>query len=448
MYSPRKTKLNLATVLFSSAALISQADFIDDTTFRGKLRSTYYDVENIYKKDTNQKNHTTGAWTGSVMLDIKSGFAWDSIGLGASLYGVTKLDMKEGNQVDAATNPNTDGGSYQLLNRYNEGFSKLGQAYLHIKQGDDELGGQFKAGRQSIYNALISSSGSRSVPSTWQGYNLNSQFHDFRLGLAYVDQMSLRNEAGFHKLENFKGEHIEYIAGAELGYTVGGLELLYRNAFAKDFLQAHNAKIGYTFTLSESSSLTIDSRYFETKKDGKLWHGDAWGKPTFDDKAKNYSLNAELIVNAWTFVSSVSKTEAKSKDATLNGKVGQYYYDFGKNTHGIWDVPTSGFAEDFLYDGETAWKVGGEYDFSSLGAKGLKTGYFFHYGSGMEINKKSVSEHEHDILVTYAFPQEKLKGLSFKMKYGMYRNDKALRESINKEENDLRIWVDYKFIIF
>ena len=129
-----------------------------------------------------------------------------------------------------------------------------------------------------------------------------------------------------------------------------------------------------------------------------------------------------------------------------------YYYDLGRNTHGIWGVPTSGFAEDMLYDGETAWKLGVSYDFTFLGAKGLKLGYAYHCGSGMKVtdsrgNKKDVSEYEHDVFIQYAFPQEMLKGLEFKLNYGMYRNDKELREAISKEENDLRVWLDYNFIL-
>ena len=92
------------------------------------------------------------------------------------------------------------------------------------------------------------------------------------------------------------------------------------------------------------------------------------------------------------------------------------------------------------------------YDFSSLGAKGLKLGYRFHYGSGMEVvdrlgKKKSVSEHEHDMHINYAFPDEILKGLFFNLEYGMYRNDEELRQAISKEENDLRVWLDYNFVL-
>ena len=453
MHSFKKSALTCAVAALTLGSQFASADFskfYEDASVSGKLRTTYYDIEKSDRVDTTTKakkdNSTAGAWTGGIMVDAKSGYAWDVIGFDASFYGVTKLDMKEDNSS-----------SNQLLNDANEGFGKIGQAYIKVKLGNDDLNGNFKAGRQGIYNGLISSSGSRTVPSTWQGYNLTGNAYGVSYGLAYVDQMSLRNEAGFHKLENFDGKRIDYVAGAQLGYKVAGLDLLYRYAKSKDFLQAHNAKIGYTFDLAEDTSLTVDTRYFVTKENGNLWTGYTnWGgavtdgnykatDATFDDKAENLSLNAKLAMNDWTFVAAVSKTKAESKAG-----IGKYYYDFGKNTHGIWDVETSAFGEDFMYDGEVAYKIGGQYDFASLGAKGLTVGYFFHYGHGMKANNgDKVAENEHDLLVTYAFQQEQLKGLSFKMKYGLYNNDKALRDTIGYgQRNDLRVWLDYKFVAF
>ena len=36
----------------------------------------------------------------------------------------------------------------------------------------------------------------------------------------------------------------------------------------------------------------------------------------------------------------------------------------------------------------------------------------------------------------------------FLLKYGLYKNDPALRKAIGKEKRDLRIWLDYDFLIF
>ncbi|WP_330925704.1 OprD family outer membrane porin [Candidatus Sororendozoicomonas aggregata] len=425
--------------IIASTAQGDLSQLFEEGSLNGKLRSIYFDIDKKeYLNGSNTK--TTGAWTGSLWLDAKSGYAWDVIGFDASYYGVQKLSMANDNKRE-----NGGGGSKELLNDNNEGVAKLGQAYIKAKLGDDAVGGQFRAGRQLIYNALVSSSRSRSVPSTWFGYNLVGKVDAINYGLVYVDQMSLRNQAGFHKLVSFDDRPIDHIIGAQLGYNADGVKLQYRNAFSKDFLKAHNGTVGYTFDLAQDTRLTLDARYYVTKKDGHLWNGTAWGSPAFDDKAENTSLNARLALMEWTLVASVSKTKAKSSLG-----LGRYYYDFGKNTHGIWDVPTTAFAEDFFYDGEQAYTVGGQYDFTKTGLNGLTLGYFFTYGHGIQLsNGDKGREHEHDFLAIYAFNQAPLKGLSVKAQYGLYKNSDSVRQEIGYgKRNDLRMWLDYNFVAF
>lgn len=445
----RKTLTCAIAALTLGSQLVSadSSSFYEDASISGKLRTTYYDIEKSDRVNTAtgaaKNSSTSGAWTAGLWIDAKSGYAWNIIGFDASVYGSTKLYMDENNSHNN-----------QLLNDENEGISKVGQAYVKMKFGDKDFGAKFNAGRQIIYNGLISSSGSRSLPSSWQGYNLMGNAYGIQYGFAYVDKMSLRNYAGFDTLENFDGKQIDYVMGGQLRYKANGLELLYRNGFSKNFLQAHNVKVGNTFELNDDTNLTVDARYFITKEDGDLWTGYAnWSnansrnttEATFDDKAQQLSLNAKLAMNDWTFVAAVSHTKAESE-----GNLGKYYYDFGKNTHGIWDSETSAFGEDFMYDGETAFKVGGEYDFGNMGIKGLVMGYSFHYGSGMKANNdESVSEHEHDFSVVYSFQQDALKGLRYKLEYGIYNNDDALRNTIGHgKRNDLRTWLDYKFVAF
>ena len=67
-------------------------------------------------------------------------------------------------------------------------------------------------GRQTLRTGLISGSSSRSAPSIWNGYNLQgaieSAVGNLEIGLALVDQMSLRNETGFHDITNFSHQKI------------------------------------------------------------------------------------------------------------------------------------------------------------------------------------------------------------------------------------------------
>ena len=430
---------------------ITNTPFISNTTLDGKIRTVYYDVHN------SEKNSSAGAWTGGLWLNFRSGYLGDILGVGASFYGVTKLDMSKENKH-----------SYQLLNNNNEGFAKLGQIYGEIKLPSSFTGrsASFTVGRQTLRTGLISGSSSRSTPSTWSGYNLKgaieSSVGNLEIGLALVDQMSLRNEAGFHDITNFSHQRIEHIIGSEITYTLPlssnrKLRFKYRNAFARDFLQAHNGDILFTMPVGKKIEVSAGVSYYQSRKDGSLWEGKGFnGTPLFDDKASVINLHASLKSGSWYFRTGISKFDAPTSIKTTGSgysQPGVYYYDFGMNTHGTWDVGTTGFAEDMLYDGETVWMGGIAYDFSEIGLKGLEAGYAFHYGSGMHVispngQKINVAEHEHDILLVYAFPQKNIEGLKFKLKYGLYRNDAALRKAIGKEESDLRIWLDYDFLIF
>ncbi|USE34760.1 OprD family outer membrane porin [Endozoicomonas sp. SCSIO W0465] len=426
----------------------------------GKLRTVFYNVDNL------ETNKRTGAWTTALWLDGQITPLTDDLVLGAGFFSVARLELADSDGCSSRC-------SYQLLNDANEGFAKLGQAYVRLQvplsESDKDLV-SLTIGRQILKTGLISGSSSRSVPSSWQGYNLKMAAGNLQLGLALVNRMSLRNQAGFHRLTNFPEQNpeqnqvIDYIIGGEVFYRMpvladSELFLAYRNGFAKDYLQAHNLDVLLTTFLDSGRDLSLGVRYFHTEKDGDLWQGTGWGgSPLFDDYASVINVHGRLSMpSGWSFDAAISHYNARSSVLKygISGYAppGSYYYDLGANTHGFWNIHTNGIAEDMMYDGETVMKAGITYDFSSFGIKGLNAGYAFHYGSGMRVTTSEqrqvrVSEYEHDVFMVWYLPEPLPKGLTFKLKFGLYHNDPALRQAINKEENDLRIWLDYDFAAF
>ena len=296
----------------SAQAELTGYSFIDDISLTGKLRTVNYYVENTYQHDHSDQypKYAAGAWTAGLQVNMETGYLKDFLALGGSFYGVAKINMDDKKMKD----------SYQLLDKNNEGFTKAGQLYAELKYGDkkkDLIVGNFKIGRQLLYTGLISSSGSRSIPSTWQGYNLSTKIYGTDFKLAYVDKMSLRNESEFNSIESFiLGKKIDYIMGGEIGYTfdltkVQTLHLKYRNAFSKDFLQAHNGFARWTIPFSETTALNLEGQYYYTKKDGDLWNGTAWGKPAFKDDASAGSLSAKFDLDSWSFQLAVTHIKAE-----------------------------------------------------------------------------------------------------------------------------------------
>lgn len=435
-----------AVALFSLPVLASDSydSFIGDAKIDGKVQTVFFEDENT----TSDK--TKGAWTSAVWLNAETGYLADFVSVGGSAYRVAKLDIKGGN--DSSSN---------LLNADNEGFGKIGQIWVDFKlpESFDGLSADVKIGRQLVETGLITVSGSRSVPSAWQGVDASVAMDGFKGKIAWLNEVSGRTQSGFHPIVNEDGKKIDWIMGMQLGYTFElanqrSIELQYRNGLADNYLNAHNGNVWFKMPLYDGSNLTLGGRYFYTKQDGDLW-GESERKG-FENKAESGNLNATLNSGPWTLNAGFNYTKANTAaNSITNGHhtIGHYNYNFGNNTHGVWDVPTSANISDFNFNKEKAWLIGAEYDFSNIGLEGLSLGYNFVYGSGMKAkeqngNSQDVAEHEHDLTMKYNFSQWGMKDLQFKLQYGYYRNDEAFRKATGQNEaENLRAWLSYNFTI-
>ncbi|WBA81845.1 OprD family outer membrane porin [Endozoicomonas sp. GU-1] len=165
--------LSYAVALFSVPVIASDSydSFISDAKIDGKVQSLFFDDENT------TDNINKGAWTGAVWLNAETGYLADVVSVGGSAYRVAKLDMKHGN----ATSSN-------LLNADNEGFGKIGQIWVDFKLPDsyEGLSADVKIGRQLLETGLVTISGSRSVPSAWQGVDASVAMDGFKGKIAWL----------------------------------------------------------------------------------------------------------------------------------------------------------------------------------------------------------------------------------------------------------------------
>ncbi|KEI69522.1 OprD family outer membrane porin [Endozoicomonas elysicola] len=448
MSSLKPSLLSCAVAFFSLPVLASDSydSFISDAKVDGKVQTVFFNDENT------TDNKTKGAWTGAVWLNAQTGYLADFLSIGGSAYRVAKLDMKDGNV-----------GSSDLLNAGNEGFGKLGQIWVDFKlpESYDGLSADVKIGRQLVETGLVTISGSRSVPSAWQGVDASVEMDGFKGKIAWLNEVSKRSQSGFHHIVNEEGKKIDWVMGMQLGYTFElanqrSLELQYRNGLADNYLNAHNGNVWFKMPLYDGSELTLGGMYFYAKQDGDLWGTDE-REGSFDNKAESGNLNATLNNGPWTFNAAFNYTKANTaSNSSSNGyhTIGYYNYYFGENTQGVWDVPTSAIVSDFNFNKEKAWLIGAEYDFSNIGLEGLSLGYTFFYGSGMKAKdlntgtEHDVAEHEHDLTMKYDFSQWGMKGLQFKLQYGYYKNDEAFRKATGQNETEnLRAWLSYNFTI-
>lgn len=484
--------MNLRSVIVSGLAVIAMPTLAADTLGSGKddkrpganffkdEMSSFMAFNNLeariravefnrkYKsalsKGSETKRHERGADALGVQLNFKSGWFADAVGFDASLYTVGDLH---------SPNPDTRQLLIETASGNRTGYSKLAQAYIKAKlQPDDEEPPllTFKGGRERIYTGLIAGSGSRATPSAWRGIDLKGEYEGLSYGFAWVDQNSLRNSSNFEDLKSFKkkgaaygtnlsnnsttnaaeAEQIDNVWGAELGYEIMGLSLKYRDSHAKDFLYTYNIDASYNLELSPELDLTFNAKYYKEKEDGELWTGYVWGSPAFNKDANLKHFNVTADLGDLMLILGYTKTEAKYRDASGNQKLGSYYYDFGMNTHGGFDVPTSMMTGDFFYDQEKAWIIGAGYDFAEF-VPGLATKVYHTRGKDFKgYNGEKLKEHETDFDIIYKFQQPVLSGLSLRFRYAMYRPDgkKDADNDFASGSNAYRAYIDYKTMVF
>ncbi len=422
MYRKSVLPLAIAAAVAASSAQASFSNFIDDATVSGKLRTVYIEADAKDGKDD------AGATTASAAIDFRSGYIFDTIGFDASYYGAMALD--DGDTKNAKN---------LLPYGTKQNFGKLGQAYLKGKFGDKETNFSFKAGRTRIYTGLISGSGSRSMPSAWQGIDTDFNIGGLNIGFAAVNAVLQRDQPNMTRVtvKNKEGNtvDIDHVIGMEASYKfANGLSLKYMNGFADEYVKGHQliAKKGYK--LASGNKINVEGNYRVSEENGDLWTGDEpWGNG-FGEKAETYDFNIKYSFGKAYVRAGLGYTEADNYD----GKTGRHYYDFGKNSYGAWNTWTnSGLIEEFYWNGEKVVALGAGYKFDN----GLTVNYKYRLGSSINLAEGgSASESEHGVDMKYKF--QSVKGLSTRVRYAVYN------ESGNKKENDenqVRVYLDYRF---
>ncbi|WP_067517481.1 OprD family outer membrane porin [Endozoicomonas ascidiicola] len=459
IFKPSILSYAVAVLSIPAMANHNNNDSMDDIgKIDGKVQVVHFDEENKGFNDKSiEANRHKGASTGALWLNAETAHFADVVGFGASFYQVVKIDMKDRNEAIHDGN-GTDG----LLNDSYEPFGNLGQLWVDFKlpETNDGVSANLKAGRQLVETGLITISGSRSVPSAWQGVDAAVDLDGLTGKIAWVDKVSKRNQSGFHDIQNDKGDKIDNVIGMELSYTFdlgnqSSLEIQYRNGLADKYVQSHNGNISFKMPLYDGSELTLGAMYYHAKEDGKRWDLQT---SAFEKKGESSGLNATFDAGSLSLTAAFTYSKAKTASgAKAEGneyyKIGYYDYYFGENTQGAFDMPTASIYSNFNYDKEKAWLIGGEYDFSDSGMIGLSVGYNFIYGSGMKAEKvggksKDVSEYEHDVTVKYNFESLGLKDLNLKAQYAYNHNDKEFRMATEQgNAKYLRAWLSYSFEI-
>ncbi|MBL7252115.1 OprD family outer membrane porin [Alcanivorax marinus] len=390
-----------------------------------------------------------------VVTDYESRYWMDSIGFDASLYGVAKIDARP---EDRDLFDDTSGDS--------KSFGKLGQANLKFRHGGEHWLAAFQAGRGRFDAGTVVTKDTRAVPGSYQGARGQMRFEGLDIGplpgvlsldAAYINRTSPRDREDFEKIVSESGEEITDIKTFGVEYDARLIALKFARGVARDFNR--NTSYGLTLraSIGEDGGVLLETQYYDFQKEGELWDHDwASGDAAYDDDANWLNVNLGVEIARWGLGLSYSKSEAELS----NGMLGYAYFDHGDNADGLMDAWTRS-GNDFNNDGEEAWQIGVQYDFSghSLGRiplDGVNAMAIFKRGEFDATNPLSgvsseVEEKQLEYRLNYRFDEPEHEGVSVGLIYTRYWINEDFVALVSAQPDnvlngeELRVYVDYAF---
>ena len=447
-----------AAVLAATAGAAQANSFIDDSTVDVKVRGAHFDYKpgtSIKQEEGNEveegknladqyKQTALGA-----ELNFKSGYFADVVGFDASLYGALKVSNSGGDN---------NKGNGQLLGEDGKSYHKLGQAYLKAKFGDDNLDFYGQAGYMRGKNGLILGSTSRSTPASYRGALAEMTIQDFWVHAGYVDRVGRRTETSWDQFKNKNGDIISnaWQLGGRYNANNISAELTYLQS--KSYAKQLALVAGYDMDVNDDVNVQLEGVYFQNKKGGDLWDKD--GNTAFDNKGSIYNLGATVNYQGFAVGLIYAKSKADltgtigtgDDEVDLSHKIGMVSDSAGIG-YGASPSRVGGLISDFNSNGESVWKLHGSYDYANVGVPGLMTSLSYTRGSGAKSTSKQreMSENETQLVASYAFQQEQLKGLSLKLKKAWHTSEEKadiVQAKETTKSESLRFYVDYTVSIF
>jgi len=330
-----------------------------------------------------------------------------------------------------------------------QGFALIGQAFVNLTPLD---GLALKIGRQTHKSMLLSSSGSRAVPNSFQGVSATFKPNQsLSLYGSVYDRWSPRASNEFKEFRTDQSSEgaIDYLSVIGLSYKLDAFKIDAEYLNSKDYLSKLGLRGTYTAKL-ENSSLKLTGGVFTSSDDGDLFvtraesgdldDEDVSGSVAGSTKSDNDGLGA-YIEAAW-------KTGNVELSAALSKFDDIWIEDNFTGDHGTNPFPTrSRIGPDLTNANETVAKVALKYDWKQIVA-GLETTLAAAQGWDAENSVDpalgSADEEWRELVVSYKVPA--VKGLKFTGIWHDYNSDKTGRvDGVKADETDIRIYLDYNY---
>lgn len=425
--------LPLAVSAASLCLLAAAPTFADEGFFEGgsvnaKVRGIHFDRD--YENDGKDRQQSAMG----LELGYSSGYLANLIGFDVTGYHVQELGSSGAASSDILTRTNSG--------ELDDAFSQIGQAYLKLNIADRVSA---RIGRQAVNTMLLSTSGTRAIPSSYRGISVSGKLADFELYGARVDQWSSRHDDHFEgfRTDITEAGAIDYISVFGAKYQRGNFTAELEQLNSKDYLQKRGLRLGYKFPLGESS-LKLSGGYFTSDDDGELFALNAEkGEMDYADgvKPENHAragyLDAEWQRGNLTLGAAFT---AIRDDVWLEDN---FSGDHGRNP-----FPTrSVIAPDLTGKNEDVWQLRAAYDWTEI-VPGLSTKLAYTRGDGAEntVDKSLglADEWYTELDVKWKVPN--VKGLSLRWIAHDYRSDETGSVAqVKEDELDNRFYMDYVY---
>ncbi len=439
----------MAGCLSSGVHADQLSNLFEESQLDLKLRNAYFNSDGKNTPEDKTKRRIR-QWGQGIQLNYKSGYMWDVLGFDVSYFGGFKLDGGRGNTTGDLlhqTNSNDD----NLKNRDLHDYNKIGVANVKARFGDDDVNAMIRGGRMLQDNPIMASSSSRLTPSSFEGTSLDADFYGFDVYYSYLTRQSIRNKNSFQSFENGAGKKIDdiQVVGFNYEFDMGlGFEVAYGKA--KDYKDRGMGELYYVYDIQPGVALKFDGQYHWVKGDSKKLYDHPYASLSSPESIEKYAdgknyesslynLNVELVYHELT--AAISYTQVK--DAYFD-----YYMD--AHDHGTATFWTSREISDFNHEDEKVWQASLVYDFAQF-MPGFKAGMTYTKGTdaySATTNKKDGKEWERDVVLSYDFQQESLKGLSLSYQYNVWRNNDYEAFGGSRGRDDHKVYLDYKVALF
>ncbi|AXP05911.1 OprD family outer membrane porin [Pseudomonas bijieensis] len=417
----KKSTLALAVAVGVLAQQAGAAGFIEDSKASVSSRTLYFDNDNR-EGGNDQRETATG-----LKFDYKSGFTQGVVGFGIdaqALVGI-HLDGGKGHHPDNNSFVPSDSDGSAVHN-----WSRLsGNVKALFSKTEAHLGGALAPNLP----ILVASDG-RLLPQTFEGGTITSKDLDnvtFNAGqLEHAVGRAGSNSTGLAVAGGTEDSNQFRYAGADWKVTKD-LTLQYYYANLQDYYKQHFLGAVHVFPISEGQSFKTDLRYFDSSSDGR--NGDAgyrfnnnggYAKNPGEVDNKTWSAMFTYTLGGSAFLLGHQQVGDDGGFVYLNQ--GSLLNDAGRNEGAggsSFYLFTDSMINAFVRAGENTTFGQYSYDFTALGAPGLKASIAYLHGDDIKsaTGGSDSSEWERDMRLDYVVQQGPLKGFGTTLRHGTYR---------------------------